>query len=228
MQWEFVPLGCQYRNGLCKRRVAIVKMTLTWALAAMVLFQKPMLTYNELQTILSEVANVVNDRAVRPQSLTEEDLVLLTVNQLLLGRNSMQGMTFNEKGELCGLSGLIEHHQQVLASWWKLWWEQSLSYLLPFYSRKDVERCENLWEGDICLLNYKTRVVSHYWLCVIMGTMAEDDSIVRTVMVSLQKRCATESRPLHNEEFEVGVQRLPLIMLAERAEEAHLEEANQE
>ena len=71
MQWEFVPPGCQYRNCLCERRVGIVKKTLMQALTATMLFKKPTLSYSELQTVLLEVANVVNDR-VQLQSMTEK------------------------------------------------------------------------------------------------------------------------------------------------------------
>ena len=116
-----------------------MKKTIARALTATMLFEKPMLSYNELQVVLTEVANVVNDCAVRARRLTKEDLVPLTVNQLLLCHHSTQGVTFNSSGELCGTSGLIEHHWQVLEAWWKMWQEQSLSYLLLFYSKKDVK-----------------------------------------------------------------------------------------
>ena len=69
-----------------------------------------MLSYAELQTVLTEVANIINDRAIYPKSLTEEDLMTITVNQLL-SRNSNQSMTYDETGELHGLGGLQERHR---------------------------------------------------------------------------------------------------------------------
>ena len=58
--------GVSTGMGSAKDGWEFVKKTLTWALTATVLFEKPTLSYNELQTILSEVANVVNDMAIRP------------------------------------------------------------------------------------------------------------------------------------------------------------------
>ena len=62
--------------------------------------EKPTLNYAELQAILAEVANITNDRPIGVCHLTEEDLVPLTVNQLLLGCVSTQKPAYNVKGNL--------------------------------------------------------------------------------------------------------------------------------
>ena len=38
--WEFVPAGCQYRNGLAERRVAVVKQTLKHVLGSTIIANK--------------------------------------------------------------------------------------------------------------------------------------------------------------------------------------------
>ena len=48
--------------------------------------KKPMLNYSELGTLLAKAANIVNDRHIGVKSLTEDKLVPITVNQLLLCR----------------------------------------------------------------------------------------------------------------------------------------------
>ena len=50
--------------------------------------KKPMLNYAELATLLAKAANIVNDRPIGVKNITEDELVPLTVNQLLLGRTS--------------------------------------------------------------------------------------------------------------------------------------------
>ena len=84
-----MPPGAQFRNGLAERRVASLKSTLNHLLANTIVSEKPTLHYAELQTLLSRAANIVNDRPIGVRSLTEDELVPLTVNQLLLGRQGL-------------------------------------------------------------------------------------------------------------------------------------------
>ena len=50
--------------------------------------QKQTLNFAELQSILAGSANIINDRPIRVQALSEAD-VLPPTNQLLLGKTSM-------------------------------------------------------------------------------------------------------------------------------------------
>ena len=86
--WEFVPAGCQFRNGLAEARICATKRTVAHMLASTVNGDKPVLNYAELGTLLAKVANVINDRPIGVKGLTEDELVPITVNQLLLGRTS--------------------------------------------------------------------------------------------------------------------------------------------
>ena len=47
--WDFMPVGCQYRNRLCEWRVAIIKKTLSHSLTNAVLMEKPILSYAKLR-----------------------------------------------------------------------------------------------------------------------------------------------------------------------------------
>ena len=123
---------------------------------------------------------------MQPKSLMEEDLLPLMVNQLFLGRNSNQSITYDEEGKLRGLQGLQERHQQVLQSWWKLWKEQSFPHLPPFNQAKDITWQVDLKEGDICILNYKTNVKSYYRLCVVTRAEASRDDGVWTITILLR------------------------------------------
>ena len=49
---------------------------------------KPTLSYAELCTTLARVASIINDRPIGVHSMTKEEIVPLTVNQLLLGRST--------------------------------------------------------------------------------------------------------------------------------------------
>ena len=211
--WEFVPAGCQYRNGLAENRVKVVKKTLAVMMSKTV--DQRMLTYAETEVLMQEAANVVNDRPVGIRGLKDDRLSPLTVNQLLLGRNSDQSCSYDEAGELKDLPTLKSYSRELLKTWWKSWKEQSLGRLLPFDSKAQATSRRNLEPGDVCQLLYKTKVASHYRLCLVKEITKSQDGLVRTVKVVLRnRRSGKDVVNQHTEpaEMEVGVQRLCLIL----------------
>ena len=62
--WEFVPAGCQWRNGLVESRVKAIKGTLKYMLSKTLSGEKRTLSYSDLCTVLAMVANMVNDQPV--------------------------------------------------------------------------------------------------------------------------------------------------------------------
>ena len=91
--------------------MGVIKHTLKYVLGSTIIANKPILSYAELQAVLTQVANIINDRPIGIHHLTEGELVPLTVNQLLLGHNSTQKPCYNEEGELTTLHGLhVFHH----------------------------------------------------------------------------------------------------------------------
>ena len=130
--WEFMPAGCQFRNGLAEACVHATKRTVSHMLASTVNGGKPILNYAELGTLLAKVANIINDRPIGVKGLTEDELVPITVNQLLLGHTSsspppdhvMPGENYRASSE---------YLQNLTQMWGKLWMEQGVHALLPYY-----------------------------------------------------------------------------------------------
>ena len=87
-EWRFVPPGAQFQNGLAERRVAVLKDSLHHLLAKTIIGGKPTLNYAKLSVLLSRAANIVNDWLIGVKSLTEDEIILLMVIQLLLGHTS--------------------------------------------------------------------------------------------------------------------------------------------
>ena len=104
--WEFVPIGCQWRNGLCESTVKILKKSLNAALAPGVT-----LSYGELITLLARITYSINCRLLgiadtSPTSQQEDVMMPITANQLLLGHNSLEvpNIDYNEsKTSLCSV-----------------------------------------------------------------------------------------------------------------------------
>ena len=164
------------------------------------------------------------------KGLTEDRISPLTVNQLLLSRNSDQACSFDESGELQDLPTLRAYSRDLLRAWWKVWKEQSFSRLLPFDSKAAATPRRNLEPGDVCQLMYKTKVTSYYRLCLVKDVTKSEDGLVRTVRIVLRNRRAGKDvvrQHLEPVEMEVGIQRLCLILPKSEqtaAEEKLLEE----
>ena len=87
-KWQFVPPGCQWQNGLAESRIKILKQTYRRCVIGTVNGNKSYISYGEMQALLAEMMDRINNRPIGLRSLTEEDLVPLTPNCLLLGRTS--------------------------------------------------------------------------------------------------------------------------------------------
>ena len=185
--WRFVPPGAQFRNGLAERRVAALKSTLNHLLANTIMEEKPTLHYAELQTLLSRAASIVNDRPIGLRSLTEDELVPLTVNQLLLGRTATVEPAQVEVDPE-GYVAADQYLRELMTVWWKLWRQRALPHLLPYYKWEQARRHRNLQPGDVCMLLYESKVVGSYRLCRVTAVTPSDDECVRTVTVGYLPR----------------------------------------
>ena len=143
---------------------------------------KPFLSYAELQTLLARVKNVINDHPIGVKGLTEDELVPLTVNQLLLGRTSSSPppQDVNLEGNHRASRKYLEHLTQA---WWKLWMQQGFPTLLPYSRYKDTKRHQNLQVDDVCLVKYETKVMATYRLCRVSKLFTSEEGVVRTVEV---------------------------------------------
>merc|ERR1711942_110857 len=179
-------------------------------LASTINGQKPTLNYAELGTLLAKAANVVNDQPIGVKSLTKDELVPITVNQLLLGRTSSLPPPddVNLGENYCASNEYLENLTQM---WWKLWMEQGFPTLLPYYKYKDSKRHQNLQVNDVCLIKYKTKVTSTYRLCRVNKLLTSADGLMRSVEVRLGKKKHSK-RNLPSECLVTAIQRLVLLV----------------
>ena len=213
-EWVFVPAGCQWRNGLAESRVKALKSTLAHIMVSSLIGIKPTLSYAELSVVLARAASIVNDRPIGVRALTEEDIVPITPNQLLLGRTSTRSREVEEEdlSENGGRSG--RYQEELLTTWWKLWRVQVFPHLVPYPSYKAAKRSSNLKVGDVCLLSYAGKIRGTFKLCRVIKVWEDEGGVVRTVEVKFKTK-GKETM----EELKVGVQRLVLIQTVEDLED---------
>ena len=113
-KWRCVEPGCQWRNGLAKAAVKLLKSTLQLTLSS-----QTTLNYAELDTVFSVVADVVNQRPIAIKSYTNDDLHAITPNDLLLQRtkNTVPGPSYDS-------SESLTKRQQVMAEIEQAWGSQ--------------------------------------------------------------------------------------------------------
>ena len=209
--WEFVPIGCQFRN-LTESMVKIVKKALHHVLPA-----GRQLTFCEFETLLGRVELSVNSRplglaSISNSSQQEDTLQPLTPNMILLGRNTAQVPPMNYECD-SRFSARIAYVQSIHADWWSRWIEEVLPSLLPCKKWRQCHR--NLRIGDIVMLTYKGNLVDDYRLARVTDTFPDSQGLVRSVLISYRKKTRGEgaeeyrSKPLVSEK--VGVQRLTLL-----------------
>ena len=217
--WEFVPAACQWRNGLSKNHVKILKQTLALTL------DKNTLNYAELQTLLVSISNTMNDRPVGIRFLSEEDYMPVTVNQLLIGRTSTVGGSIDAAEVLddaVSLSRRMKYIAELETVWWRQFHCQVFASLLPFHSFKVSKRHINLRVGDVCLIKYENKIKADYRYCRIAEIFPDEEGVVRTVNVKLRPRDKRDNSLPYKYKapvmMKVAVQRLVLIVPSENIE----------
>ena len=217
--WEFVPSGCQWRNGLAESRVKALKSTLAHMLASTLINSKPTITYAALTVVLARAASIVNDRPIGIRSLTDEDMIAITPNQLLVGRTTTtSSQPTQEEEENYGQAS--RYQEELLSTWWNMWKLQVFPHLLPYHTYKAAKRHRDLVVGDVCLLKYETKVRGFFQLCRVQDVFKDDHGVVRTVQV---KYCPRRDKDEVNKTkgklktslLTIGVQRLVLIQAVE-------------
>ena len=212
--WEFVPIGCQWRN----QTEAMVKVMKT-ALSTSFPTGKE-LKYSEMITLLARITFSINSRplalaSVSSTSQQEDELMPLTPNQLLLGHNTAEAPTM-EYSESDKFSARLNYIEAVHNEWWQRWIEEVLPTLIPCRKWKNQKR--NLGVGDVVMMVYQGNITNDYRLAKVVNVFPDERGIVRSVEISYRKRNKREkpdeykSRPLTTEK--IGVQRLALLQAA--------------
>ena len=80
--WNFTPADAPWQNGTSESLIRSVKRSLKAAIGEIIL------TFLELQTVLFEVANLINERPIGRHPRSPEDGSCLCPNDLLLGRST--------------------------------------------------------------------------------------------------------------------------------------------
>jgi len=217
IQWRHAPSGGQHRDP-SEAAVKMVKKTMKHLL-------KPgPLAYHELQTVLSRIADICNQRplGIRHQSGAEPESVVLTPNSLM---KQMRTDHFNlpperlEENFSDKLSRRFKFQEEVIQQWWDQWFSSVFASLIPVRKWKTAKR--NVRPGDVALLKFPHKVAAaDFRLCRVEEVVHDpEDGLVRTAAVLVPpKRARLISYPdksVKMTRMEVPVQRLAVFLPVE-------------
>ncbi len=194
IKWTLAPAEGQHQNGLSESLIKLTKRSIKHKISGNVL------TFAELQTVLFEIANIMNSRPIGIVSGSDPSCPApITPNDLILGRASSavpQGPFDHDKSK--SITKRFRFIQDLVKQWWESWYQLVFPSLVPSY--KWLQRHRNVRVGDVCLIRYRKETRSTYRLGRVEEAKAGSDGLVRTVVLKYklpnEKKFRTVSRPI--------------------------------
>lgn len=174
VKWEFNKLSdAPWLNGACESLISLVKNGLLRAVGDSVR------KFSELQTIMHEVANLLNNRPIGMKPRYDIELgVYLCLNDLLLGHNNLcvpDGLFTSDEDPRRRLDFI----NSIVSSFWKRWQRDYFPTLL-IRQKWHVEK-RNVRVGDIVLVQDPNSVRGKWKLAQVSKVEESRDGMVREV-----------------------------------------------
>ena len=188
IKWTVAPAEGQHQNGLSESLVKLTKRSIQHKITGNIL------TFGQLQTVLFEIANIINSRPIGIISGSDPACPSpITPNHLILGRASAdvpQGPFNHEKSK--SITRRFRFLQELVDQWWENWYQSVFPSLIPSY--KWLQRHRNVKVGGICLIKYRKETRSTYRLGRVKEVKLGSDSLVRTSVLEYKLPNETKFR----------------------------------
>ena len=201
-EWLFTPAEAPWMNGITESMVKSVKRALNTVIGNQVM------EFSVMQTILFEVAQMVNSRPIGRHPSNPEDGSYLCPNDLVMGRSSTripQG-PFNEREDL---SKRYEFIQNMANKFWVKWTRDYFPSLV-IGSKWHVEKGNELVD-DVVLIKDKGAKRGSWKIGIVKEVIVSGDGRVRKAVISYKNLSEHEPsdqyrgspyvqilRPVHN------------------------------
>ncbi|VEN41764.1 unnamed protein product [Callosobruchus maculatus] len=147
IEWRFIAERAAWWGGFWERMVKTVKDALKLTLGKS-------LTFEELQTVLSEVEATVNSRPLTYIENDADNLMILTPSHFLLGTNECGFFSDFTNSEIKKnqILEMWKKRNAMSRSFWKRWSNDYLQQLRSFHKSHPV-KSNNFRVGDVALLH---------------------------------------------------------------------------
>ena len=181
MKWEFNKSAeAPWQNGCSESLVKSTKQNLSSSIGHNVL------TFSELQTVLFEIANLLNERPIGVKS-NDPSEHYLRPNDLLLGRASV-GVPMGEFDVKASMLKRLHVVEQIESCFWKNWMMKYFHTLIV--RQRWHTSVSNLRKGDVVIIKDINPVRGKWQMARVVEAVPGKDGCVRDV--SLKYRNLSE------------------------------------
>ncbi|XP_068674368.1 uncharacterized protein [Montipora foliosa] len=197
-EWIFTSADAPWQNGVTEALIRSVKRAINASIGDSIL------TFSELQTVLSEVANLLNERPIGRHPTSPDDGTYLCPNDLLLGRatSRVPSGPFDEKANNRQRFTFV---QTIISTFWKKWTRDYFPCLIIRQKWHTSQR--NMKTGDIVLIQDSNLIRGQWKLGKVSNTYPGTDGKVRKVDVQYKNLNADEPTAKYKGKGYVTVQR---------------------
>ena len=189
LEWQTIMPSSQHQNGAAEVIIKLVKGVKKSILHAL---GESVLSLNELNTLMVEIANLVNERPIglKPNSVTDTEF--LSPNSILLGRCSsrISAGPFQPDNIFTDNPKSVHtrfHLVQAIANqFWKVWQKIYFPSLLVRQKWHTGQR--NLKVGDVCLIQDSSALRSEYRLARVTECYPDSKGRVRNVELMVKPK----------------------------------------
>ena len=189
LEWKFIMPASQHQNGEAE---VMFKYCKGVKKALMKSLGDRKLTYNEMHTLMCEVANICNERPIGVKPLESEDTQYLSPNSLYLGRCSdrISAGPFQPDGIFTDDPENVKSRfllvQAITAQFWRRWIQVYFPTLL--IRQKWHVNKRNVMVGDVGLLKDSNTLRGEWRLVKISEIYPDEQGIVRNVEVTTPRK----------------------------------------
>jgi hypothetical protein len=157
VEWHKVPAGSQHFNGIAEAMIKVTKGQLTH------LLQGRECTKGELDTLMSDVAFIVNSRPLMLKAGSDPWAGgPITPLHLLGGRATKNVPMMTPLDERPSLTKRLRFLEEVKKEFWRKWFHQVFHHLVP--CTKWSKKYRDVQKGDVVLLKEASLVDNMYKL----------------------------------------------------------------
>ena len=183
VKWKYIVELAPWQGGMWERMIRVTKRCLVKNIG------RALLSYSELQTILTEVETVVNARPLTYIFDDKDGLSYpLTPSQLVNGRN-LDMMPHDRYYEVLStyesLSKRARYNRRALSQFSNRWRNEYLLNLLEAYRPKDTRKYPNINIGDIFILRKDKEKRAFWKMCRVLELLKGKEGIIRAAKVEV-------------------------------------------
>ena len=193
-EWQFIPKRAPWYGGWWERLIGVTKTTMKKILG------RAFIDLQSLQTIVTEVEAMMNDRPLTYVSSSRDDPEPLTPSHLLFGRRLTNLPHINTDSSTS--SGIhrradaqqrLKRHTQLLDQYWRRWKHEYLTSLREFHRASGVKN-ETIRVGDVVVVHEDFQPRLQWSLAVVERLLTGNDGHTRAACIRTQNGLTT--RPI--------------------------------